>query len=157
MTLNTIVENRNSKSSEAANESAFRSSFSRQVLALVAVCAMLLGLAGPLHAQLSTATMFGTITDDTGAVLSGATITLVQTDTNFTRVAVTKDDGSYREEFLPVGPYKVTVAAKGFKTLERSGIVLSVMQDADFVVEARRRGDNRDGQCHRRRAPGQSG
>src|SRR6185437_11087317 len=40
-------------------------------------------------------------------------------------------------QFLPVGPYKVTVAAPGFKTLERAGIVLSVMQDAslNFALE----------------------
>src|SRR5579871_2376559 len=115
MTLNTIVEKRNALVSDAVPGSTSRRSIMRQVAALVAVCAMLLGFTGPLHAQLSTATMFGTITDSTGAVLSGATITMVQTDTNFTRIATTKDDGSYREEFLPVGPYKITVSAKGFK------------------------------------------
>lgn len=135
MTLNTIVEKRNLKVSQAATGSGFRRWFARQLVALAAVCALLFGFAGPLHAQLSTATMFGTISDTTGAVLSGATVTMVQTDTNFTRVAVTKDDGSYREEFLPVGPYKVTVAAKGFKTLERTGIVLAVMQDADLSLK----------------------
>ena len=137
MTPNYIVENKNSKASDARNGSDFRRgrSFAKHVLALVAVCALLLGFAGPLHAQLSTATMFGTITDNTGAVLSGATVTIVQTDTNFTRVSITKDDGSYREDFLPVGPYKVTVSAKGFKTLERTGIVLAVMQDADLSLK----------------------
>jgi outer membrane receptor protein involved in Fe transport len=82
------------------------------------------------NAQLSTATLFGTVTDSTGAVIPHATITLTQTDTNFTRTSTTKDDGSYREEFLPVGPYKISVAAPGFRTLERSGVVLSVMQEA---------------------------
>ena len=103
------------------------------VLAVIGV--LLLGLAGQLHAQLSTATMFGTVTDTTGAVVGGATVTLVQRDTNFTRVSVTKDDGSYREEFLPLGPYKVTIAARGFKTIERGGIVLSLMQNADVTFE----------------------
>src|ERR1700678_4507650 len=68
-----------------------------------------------LMAQLSTATMFGTITDSTGALVPNAKVTLVQTETNFTRIATTKADGSFREEFLPVGPYKVTAAAPGFK------------------------------------------
>jgi outer membrane receptor protein involved in Fe transport len=88
-------------------------------------------------AQLSTASLFGTITDATGAVIPHATITLTQTDTNFTRTVATKDDGSYREEFLPVGPYRITVSAPGFKTLQRSGIVLAVMQEAalDLVLE----------------------
>ena len=40
-------------------------------------------------------------------------------------------------EFLPVGPYKVSVVATGFKTLDRSGVVLSVMQSAtlDLVLQ----------------------
>ena len=59
-----------------------------------------------------------------------ATITLTQTDTNFIRVSTSKEDGSYHEEFLPVGPYKVSVVAAGFKTLQRTGIVLAVMQSA---------------------------
>lgn len=92
----------------------------------------LLLLVLPASAQLSTATVFGTVADATGAVVPGATVVLVQTDTNFTRTTITKDNGAYREEFLPVGPYKITVTAPGFKTLERSGIVLSVMQNAEL-------------------------
>lgn len=90
-----------------------------------------------MQAQLSTATMSGTVTDSSGAVVSNATVTLVQTDTNFSRVTTTKGDGSYEAEFLPVGPYKITVTAPGFKTLERSGVVLAVMQSAnvDLVLE----------------------
>ncbi len=87
---------------------------------------------GSGNAQLSTATMFGSITDSTGAVIPHATVTLTQTDTNFTRTVTTKDDGSYREEFLPVGPYKISVAAPGFRALQRSGVVLSVMQNAEL-------------------------
>jgi outer membrane receptor protein involved in Fe transport len=85
-------------------------------------------------AQLSTATLFGSITDSTGAVVPNATITLTQTDTNFVRVAKVKDDGSYREEFLPVGPYKISVSAPGFKSLVRSGVVLAVMQNAELSL-----------------------
>lgn len=81
-------------------------------------------------AQLSTASLSGSVTDPTGAVVPHAKITLTQTETNFTRVDTSRDDGTYHEEFLPLGPYKVTVAAPGFKTTERSGIVLSVMQNA---------------------------
>ena len=82
------------------------------------------------QAQLSTASLSGSVTDQTGAVVPHATITLTQTDTNFIRVSASKDDGSFHEEFLPVGPYKVSVAAAGFKTLQRSGIILAVMQSA---------------------------
>ncbi|MDP9052330.1 MAG: TonB-dependent receptor [Acidobacteriota bacterium] len=105
-----------------------------RTLMLGMICALVF-FAGQLHAQLSTATMYGTLTDATDALVAGATVTLVQTETNFTRVSVTKSDGSFREEFLPVGPYKVTVAAKGFKTLDRTGIVLSVMQNAELNLK----------------------
>jgi outer membrane receptor protein involved in Fe transport len=81
-------------------------------------------------AQLSTATLSGTVADPIGAVVPNAKITLTQTETNFVRNAVTKSDGTYHEEFLPVGPYKVAVSAPGFKVLSRSGVVLAVMQDA---------------------------
>jgi outer membrane receptor protein involved in Fe transport len=98
--------------------------------------ALLLSLlfCGSGYAQLSTATLFGTVTDATGAVIPHATVTLTQTETNFTRTSATKDDGSYREEFLPIGPYRVTVAAPGFRTLQRAGVVLSVMQDAELSL-----------------------
>jgi outer membrane receptor protein involved in Fe transport len=97
---------------------------------LLAVLAAVLSTSA--NAQLSTATMFGTVSDSSGAVIPNATITLTQTDTNFVRVAKSRDDGSYHEEFLPIGPYKITVAVQGFKTLERTGVVLSVMQNANL-------------------------
>ncbi len=131
MTLNQPIHNPNSKSSSPLEK---RTLMMRFVM-LLAVGCLMLGFAGTLHAQLSTATVFGTITDQTGAVIPNATVTLTQTDTNFTRVSVTKEDGSYREQFLPVGPYKVTVAAAGFKNLERTGIVLSVMQTAEMTLK----------------------
>jgi len=88
-------------------------------------------------AQLSTATIFGAITDSTGAVVPNATISLTQTDTNFKRVSTTRADGTYHEEFLPVGPYRISVSAPGFKTLQRTGVVLTVMQNAslDLALE----------------------
>ena len=97
----------------------------RMLFALLVVALAAIGA----QAQLSTASLSGSITDSTGAFVPHAKITLIQTDTNFTRFATSKDDGSFHEEFLPVGPYKVSVVAVGFKTLQRSGIVLAVMQD----------------------------
>jgi hypothetical protein len=81
---------------------------------------------------LSTATMSGVVRDASGATVPNSTITLTQTDTNFTTTSTTKDDGSYRIEFLPVGPYRMTVTSPGYKKLERSGIVLAVMQSANL-------------------------
>jgi outer membrane receptor protein involved in Fe transport len=111
-----------------------RNSFRQMFVALLAVGMLLLGGAVRATAQLSTATMFGTVTDSTGAVIPNATIRMVQTETNFTRTSTSKGDGSYREEFLPIGPYKITVSAAGFKKLERTGVVLSVTQIAELTL-----------------------
>jgi outer membrane receptor protein involved in Fe transport len=102
-------------------------------LALLALLAI--GFSVDASAQLSTATLSGTITDSTGAAIPGASITLTQTDTNFVRVAKSKEDGSYHEEFLPIGPYKISVTSPGFKKLDRSGISLSVMQNAALDLQ----------------------
>ena len=149
MTSQKAVDLHNSKSRNAAFNSiaantldSYRSvlSYTKRTLTaravmLAAVCALLLGFAGQVQAQLSTATMFGTITDSSGAAIPNAKVTLVQTDTNFTRTFATKPDGSYREEFLPIGPYNITVEAAGFKTLHQAGIVLAVMQTADLSLK----------------------
>ena len=94
------------------------------LLFAVAIC----GLAA--HAQLSTATMFGSVTDSTGAAVPGATVTLTQTQTNFVRTTKTNGQGEYRAEFLPVGPYKVKVDFTGFKEYIQSGVVLAAAQQA---------------------------
>ena len=97
------------------------------LLAVFSMC-----VAARMGAQVSTATLFGNIADATGASIPNASITLTQTDTNFTRSVMSKADGSYNAELLPVGPYKLKVTANGFKTLERAGIVLTVMQQASL-------------------------
>jgi len=85
---------------------------------------------GVASAQISTTTLFGTVTDTTGATIPNATVTVMQTETNLTCTVTTKDEGSYRAEFLPVGPYRVKAEAKGFKSLEQTGITLTVMEAA---------------------------
>jgi outer membrane receptor protein involved in Fe transport len=65
----------------------------------------------------------------------GAAITITQIDTHTVRTLTTGNDGAYRADFLPVGPYKVAVAAPGFKTLERSGITLTVTEEAHVDLQ----------------------
>lgn len=102
-------------------------SFLRRSLFIVLTAALCVTSA---VAQLNTATVFGTVTDPTGAVIPNAVVTLTQTDTNLSRTINTGGDGTYRADFLPVGPYTVKVTAPNFATLERSGIVLTVTQVA---------------------------
>lgn len=94
------------------------------------------------HAQLSTATMYGTVTDPTGAAVPNATVTITQTDTQTTRTIKSNADGSYRADFLPVGPYKLNVSAQGFKTLDRTGIVLTVTEEAEVDLQLQAGGES---------------
>ena len=71
-----------------------------------------------------TATVLGTVTDPTGSVVPGATITITNTNTNAKRVLQTSATGSYNAPELQIGPYSVKAEAAGFKSYERTGITL---------------------------------
>ncbi len=86
----------------------------------------------PALAQQSTATMFGNVTDSTGAVIPNATVVLTQTATNFKRETKSNALGEYRAEFLPIGPYTVKVLAPGFREFIQSGITLNGTQEAQL-------------------------
>ena len=74
------------------------------------------------------ATLTGTVTDPTGAVVPGATVTATNVATNVPSTTQTNDSGLYRFPTLPVGTYKVTVEATGFKAYNVENIVLTVGQ-----------------------------
>ena len=71
-----------------------------------------------------TATVLGTVTDPTGSVVPGATITITNTGTNAKRVLQTNSAGSYIAPELQIGPYSVRAEAAGFKAYARTGITL---------------------------------
>jgi hypothetical protein len=77
-------------------------------------------------AQLSTAQLSGRVTDESGAVLPGVTVTVTQTATGFTRSDVTNANGAYVMSNLPLGPYRLEAALAGFRTYVRTGIILQV-------------------------------
>ena len=93
---------------------------------VLVVLLTLLPLVSAAHAQITSATIVGTVTDSSGAALPGATVTARNVDTGFTRTVPSNEDGAYRLEFLPIGSYVVEVTLAGFKTSTRSGIVLNV-------------------------------
>ena len=64
----------------------------------------------------ATAALNGRVTDQSGAVLPGVTVTVTQTETGFTRSVVTDDDGTYVIPNLPLGPYQLEVTLQGFRT-----------------------------------------
>jgi outer membrane receptor protein involved in Fe transport len=116
MTLNNPIDTQNS--------------FKHALIAVLTVALFLVCGSMSSSAQQITATIFGTVTDSTGAVIGNATVVLTQTQTNFTRETKTNGQGEYRAEFLPVGPYTVKIDATGFKEIVQTGIVLAASQEA---------------------------
>src|SRR5713101_8802296 len=107
----------------------------------VAVFCLAVFFPNVLKAQLTTTTIYGRVTDANGGTIAGAQVAVTNTDTNLSRTAQTSAEGEYRIEFLPVGNYRVEIAAQAFKRFVRAGVVLevnvparvdSVMQLGDF-------------------------
>ncbi len=100
-----------------------------------AMFAVLLAVAPAAVAQVTTATIVGTISDPSGAQVPSASVTARNVDTGLTRTTVTGEDGYYRIEFLPVGNYTVEVtASSGFKKANQGGVVLRVNDTARIDV-----------------------
>src|SRR5215510_3440679 len=87
-----------------------------------------------LAAQGVRATIVGRVTDDTGAVVPGAKITITNVGTNESRSVVANDNGEYAIPQLSPGQYTLTVEYAGFNTVVRSGIVLETNQQARLDV-----------------------
>lgn len=81
-------------------------------------------------AQVSTATILGTVTDQSGAVLPGTTLTVRNVATGLERTSVAREDGSYRLPALPVGSYEIRAELQGFRSEVRRGVTLTVAQEA---------------------------
>src|SRR5271166_2589970 len=79
----------------------------------------------------------GTITDQSGAALSNATVTLTNTRTGLTHSAQSDASGQYEFLAVPVGEYRIDVEANGFQTKSQTGITLLVNQifRSDFQLQ----------------------
>ena len=92
---------------------------------------VLLGVlsASPIHAQ-QNATVVGTITDPTGAVVPGVTVSVTNVNTGVSLTTATNASGYYRVENLIPGQYTVSAEAKGFQKALRTAFTLEVAQTA---------------------------
>ncbi len=72
--------------------------------------------------------LIGTITDQNGGVIAGASIVVRNVDTNITRQAASDDRGNYRIEFLLPGRYQITAERTGFKKTEVLDVNVDVSQ-----------------------------
>ncbi len=117
-------------------------SVSKSISALAAamiacVAALLFFWGGAANAQTFRGTILGTVTDSSGAAVSGATVTVKNTDTGLLRTATTGDEGNYSVPELPIGNYSVTVEKSGFKSGVVSAIHVEISSErrADVMLQ----------------------
>jgi hypothetical protein len=106
----------------------------RQISAILSIV-LGIGIVAPsvVAAQVSTGQISGRVTDTSGAVLPGVSVTATQTDTQAVRTTVTNEVGVFALANLPVGPYKVEASLQGFQTFIQSGITIQV--NSNLVVD----------------------
>jgi hypothetical protein len=82
----------------------------------------------------ATTSLGGSVTDSTGAIVPGASIKLVQSNTGVTRTDVTNGQGAYQFSQLAPGRYSLSISATGFSTVQKTGMDLLVSQPATVNV-----------------------
>jgi hypothetical protein len=98
---------------------------SRWIAPLIVMSWVLCLRPAPAGAQVGAGGLVGTVTDQNGAVLPGAVVTVASVATGFSRSTVTSEDGSYVVPSLAPGAYRLTVALDGFRPLSRDGLQLA--------------------------------
>ena len=102
------------------------------ILAISAICAA-------ATAQTVTGTVQGTVTDTSGGVLPGVTVSVKHVETGTERTLVTNDQGFYSAPYLQIGRYVVTAALAGFGTVARDGVQVNLNDTrvVDFTLDPR--------------------
>ncbi len=98
---------------------------------------IILGLSIVAFAQFK-AGVQGTVTDSNGGIISNASVSLTNTDTNQTQKTTANDDGFYRFSGLPPGNYRVTAEKDGFKKKVVDSFVVNAeqLQGLDIILDA---------------------
>jgi len=108
---------------------------SLQKLALFAICfclAIFCFSGGTLSAQQVFGSIFGTVTDPTGAAVSGAKVTITDVDKGTTAVVTTNESGNYSKGQLIPGQYQVSIEASGFGKTVSAPVSVQVDNSARF-------------------------
>jgi Carboxypeptidase regulatory-like domain/TonB dependent receptor len=100
----------------------------RNLSPLVILIALMFA-AVPLRAQVDSGSILGTITDESGAVVSGASVTLTNEGTAASLTTMTGSDGSYKFTPVKIGSYKLDISLKGFQPITAKGIVVNIGVD----------------------------
>src|SRR4051794_10677755 len=113
------------------NDKAARPNYMRRLFCLFFILTVI-----GAYAQVNTATILGTITDQSGAALADARIVASNEETGFSRVVQSGPDGSFLIPLLPIGDhYRLQVEASGFRSFLRTGIGLQINQNARIDVQ----------------------
>src|SRR5579863_9707107 len=97
----------------------------------------LLLLCLPAFSQGNAGRILGTVTDQSGGVVAGATVSVIDTERGVTRTLTADDAGEYNAPNLTPSTYTVRAEAKGFKKLERQNVVVEVGKEVrvDLTVQ----------------------
>jgi outer membrane receptor protein involved in Fe transport len=95
---------------------------------------LLVAPASVVAQNISTAQLTGTVRDQQGAVISGATVTITDASKGFSRTTLTDAQGIFLVLQLPPGGYTVTAMAKGFATLKQTDVVLTVGAQGELPI-----------------------
>ena len=106
----------------------------RQILGILSI-GFAVGIVAPAvaAAQVSTGQISGRVTDTSGAVLPGVSVTATQTETQAVRTTITNEVGAFTLPNLPVGPYRLEASLPGFQTFVQTGVTIQV--NANLVVD----------------------
>jgi hypothetical protein len=106
------------------------------IAAVLVAILMLIPACTVSYAQIgTTATVAGTVTDQTGAVVSGATVVVKNMDTGIARETVTLNGGNYVVSELQPGRYSISIHRASFRPYEQQNIVLVIGQRAEINVQ----------------------
>ena len=106
---------------------------------LIPTVVVMVVLGAAALAQQTTATVTGTVTDPTGALVPGVTITVTNLATNGVRETKSDETGSYTLPFLPTGEYSVMAVAPGFQTQKIDHIASATNRAGGPAATGRRR------------------
>jgi hypothetical protein len=105
---------------------------SRVFFSLLVVLALVLGTSLAARAQSTSGSVRGTVTDEQGAAIAGATVTITNADTADSLSDKTDKDGAYTFPSLPFGRYTLNVTADGFKAYQLKDVILHVADSLTF-------------------------
>ena len=109
-------------------------SASRALNLLVVLSLILMFMVSGAFAQAGTTGISGTVTDQNGAAVPGATVTITNAETNFTRTVTTSADGKYNFPGIPPATYRVEVTAPSFKKAVNANAKALVETPLEFNV-----------------------